>query len=223
MATWLFSGAVFACVWGLGFLVAMHSRGRLREALAPAGILLASGIWLGSGAVFLSGNGLPALFGIHLPAGFLIGPLVLLYARFILRSQEGLRMSDALHAVPSLAAVFCLTWYHVSSPEDQAAAMQMQGSEGALFALLNAGLKVSVLGYTAVVPAWFFRLIPREPRYLPLLFLYGAVIADLLIGIAGFASGHKALILASAAGLPPILYGSFLAACSPPSSRLSAT
>lgn len=212
MGAWLFSGAVFSLVWALGFLVSEHSAGRLRTAIAPAAILACAGIWLFAGGNSLSGSMQGMLFGFHLPSGFLIGPLVLYYARSML-NPGGLRRLDILHALASLSAAACLLIYHTSSEQMQAAAVQGQSTLGVLFLIMNVGLKISVLLYTAVVTVMFVRIVPRESRYLPLLFLYCAIIADLVLGIAGYVFHLRGLILASAAGLPLILYAAFLAAC----------
>lgn len=212
MGPWLTSGAIFAFVWALGFLVAEHSAGRLRTAIAPAAVLGLGGVWLLSGGLFLSGN-LPLwMYGFHLPAAFLIGPLVLYYARSILNPLP-LRGIDAMHAIPSAGAILCLMLFQSLSGEGQLSVFQGQGRLSVVFGAMNLGLKVSVLVYTAVVTVMFFRIVPRDSRYLPLLALYGAIIADLVVGIAGYAAGFRPLIAASAAGLPVILYAAFLASC----------
>lgn len=213
MATWLFSGAAFAAVWALGFLVAAHSRGHLRSALAPAGILLCAAIWMASGGTSLSGSFPAALFGFHLPTGFLIGPLVLYYARTILRSGDALRTLDVLHLLPAGLALISLLLYHGASAAEEDLMRQGSGAAGAWFQALNLGLKISVLFYKIAVTIMFVRSVPRETRYLPLMVLYCAIIGDLMIGIAGYLTGTKELILASAAGLPAVLYGAFLASC----------
>lgn len=209
MATWLFSGSAFSIVWSLGLLIAAQSRGRLRSALAPAGILFCAGVWLVSGGIFLSGSYPPLLFGFHLPTGYLIGPLVLYYARTILRSSAVLRGIDALHLLPAVAALASLVFYHTSSAEEQN--IFRQGHPW--FLALNAGLKVSVLIYKIVVTAMFLRTVPRDLRYLPLMILYGVIVLDLGVGVAGYLTNKKELIVASAAGLPAILYTAFLASC----------
>lgn len=208
---WLFAGGIFSLNWGLGLLLAQKKD----KPWVPSGILICTSIWLLSAVFFLSGlvQRYPALFGLHFPFAFIIGPLLYAYAA----SMRGEPTSLRFHLILPLISIIAIIPYHLSSLGPSIAS-HLPGRVGLssmdqFYFHVNGLIKVSLLSYLALASLKTARLIPQERRFFPLLVFFMITMIDLFLGLLGYVLSSSGLVGLSALLLPVLLYALFFASC----------
>ncbi|MBL8018488.1 MAG: AraC family transcriptional regulator [Leptospirales bacterium] len=203
-AAWLFAGGIFALNWALGLVFT----GKKTPGLTgiSAAMLFCTAIWLFSAAALLGGyvQRYPALFGLHLPFAFAIGPLLYAYAA----SLRGEKPIAWVHSIVPLVSILALIPYHAGWSSSVGS-----GNLDRFYFHVNGIIKVALLTYLAVASIKTARLIPQDKRFLPLFAFYVITMFVLFLGLLGYILSLAGLVALSALLLPLLLFALFLASC----------
>lgn len=215
VVVWLLAaGAGFSFIWAFAILV---SRRGYREQVTLAGIVFLAGVWQASGAYVSSGlaRTFPLFLGWQNPALFLLGPLIYrFYVRALLLQEASWRRAP-IHLLPAVLCLAAMAPYFGAAEAEKVARLMgdLRDSYSPIIWACNVGPKVSILAYLSLVSAQLLRsVIPgpanaaRQLLALKLLSIYVALFA----GFIGFVVGSQALVQASAAALPLIVFVSFV-------------
>ncbi|TGK05660.1 AraC family transcriptional regulator [Leptospira langatensis] len=227
-SVYLIFGALFAGIWAAGILLSSASLG---ERIRFSFILIASSLWLLSGAAFISGwiFRLPFAFGIHLPFVFGIAPVLVLHFQITLLKENVSLLEILPHFIPSIFCFLLLIPYWTSGEEFQIRILESFGRSGEpyplILAFLQIGPKISLLVY--LIPLlftykmYFYKRKQDEgeenARRLFLLFL-GLVSILIFAGLLGFLLRSTELIRGSMYGLPLLIVFAFLVSQREPTS-----
>ncbi|MEM7179574.1 MAG: helix-turn-helix domain-containing protein [Spirochaetota bacterium] len=215
----LFSGSVFAFVWGLS---CFFSSERNSDKRLLSYLLFVSAIWLLSGFYVFGKFHLqqPHYFLWNMPFVYTCGPIFyLLYRRNLL--QEDVALSEFLRwhfALPVLACILCLPFYIM--PTEEKLSFIQNFSQGKtsyhyVVLLLNLGTKISILSYMQffIFNNWqtlvkLYRERENSRRFVVLILFL--LYADLLLGLCGILVTKFFLIKLSALLLPFNLFFFFI-------------
>ena len=215
----LFSGSVFAFVWGLSCLL---SSARNSDKRLLSYLLFISAIWLLSGFYVFGKFHLqqPHYFLWHMPFVYTCGPIFyLLYHRNLLQEEIAVSKFIRWHfALPVLAGILCLPFYLMPTKEKLSFVQNFSEAKTNyhyIILLLNLGTKISILSYMQFflvknrqTLVQLYREKDNSKRFIVLILLL--LYADLLLGLLGMILTKFFLIKLSALLLPFNLFFFFI-------------
>lgn len=215
----LFSGGVFALVWGLG--IALHREIEYENRLLSV-ILFIQSIWLFAGVYFWSGyfRENPIFYLLHLPFVYLSGPILYKYYQNILLEEKvNLSHFHWHYVLPALVAVAVLPFQLFTASQKQEFFQAIAKKDFSIYHLLlfgiNVGAKVSILLYFSFIlyknKNLFSGLLKKEDKWKRFIFFIAVLLyIDLFLGLFGFLLSQPYLIKLSALILPFIIFLFFI-------------
>lgn len=215
----LFSGGVFAFVWGFG--IALHREIDYDNRILSI-ILLILGIWLMAGVYFWSGYFLenPNFYLLHLPFVYFSGPILYKYYQNILLEENTSFRQLRWHYILPLLVTVSIIPFHLLSREDKQKFLELAMTKELsiyhqFLLILNLGTKVSILAYFSFIlyknKNLFRDFQNQEHKWKGfILFIALLLYIDLFLGLSGFIIPIPYLTKLSATVLPFIIFFFFI-------------
>lgn len=215
----LFSGAIFSFIWGIGILVRDNTR---EDNWLVSSFLAIGGVWLLSGAYIISGyyKTNPDYYLLHFPFVYLCGPILYKYYNKILLEADIPLRKFTNHFIVPAVVILCIFPFHIKTHNEKIHFIHeaLSGNGGdyhLLLYVINTGSKISILSYFTIL-LWKNRIVflniikSKETEKILILLIISLLYADLLIGLIGFFIKNFFLVKLSSLILPFNLFFFFI-------------